>query len=86
MKLFFFKCNTYGEEAAVCAETLEQAHAALRACKPKVSDDASATEKYLAESECALIEKMISGDANEWGDHYVVEVHEPGHVIWTETS
>ncbi len=74
MKLFYFKPDSYGEEALVCAETEEQAINALRA---NVDEEAHAEfRQYRARN----VEDMI----NRRG--YTLIVLDPGKVVWTEVS
>lgn len=74
MRLYYFKPKSYGEEALVTANSLEDAHKALR----KSAKEIDGQSKWTSRSKTA--EEMIAQDG------YTIEVHEPLSVIWTEVS
>lgn len=68
MKLIHFKPKRYGEEAFVCAESVNQAKEILRNQKFRNPPD----EEYYRR----VIEDMIT--------NYSIEEHPVGEVVWTE--
>ncbi len=78
MKMFHFKCESYGAEATICAESLSEAMSALAADKRKPAGDW--TDRHLDESHNATIDEMIAGN------RYTVAEFEPMTVLWTEVS
>lgn len=68
MNLYYFNPEGYGEEAFVCAESIEKAKEYLKNQK----FDNPRDEKYYRD----VINEMIN--------NYKIEEHPVGHVVWSE--
>lgn len=80
MKLFYFNPNTYGEQAFVCADSVELAKIALSNELVKIDEKVKPRWDPVSDKN-NLINKMI----NQL-DGYTIEEIEPMTVIWAEIS
>ncbi len=76
MKLYYFNPNSYGTEAIVCAETKEEAIAALLKTKVSVVRD----DDYLGQIHNEDIDDMVNLKG------YTLEEIEPRIPLFTERS
>jgi hypothetical protein len=76
-KLYYFKTNTFAEEACVCAESKEQAIEFLLAKKIDSTDPEYKYRKYF---------NLCLDDMANCRNGYTIEEHEAGSVVFTEVS
>lgn len=83
VKLYYWRAESYGEEACVAAGSQEEAQEALR---NSLSDYFPAPGASLFDGKAfesnhpRVVAKMLDGDG------YELVVMEPGRVVWTEAS
>lgn len=83
MKLYYWCHESYGEEATVMAESLEEAQEALKKSLPDYMPAPGASlfnQKAFESMHASVVERMLAGDG------YSVVTYEPGQVLWTEVS
>ena len=82
-KLYYWRSESYGEEACVAAASLEEAQGALRNSMADYFPAPGASLFGCSAYESnhpMVVEKMLAGDG------YELVVLEPGRVVWTEVS
>lgn len=79
MKLYYFNPNTYGEEAFVCASSLEEAKQSLLKLKKEISEDLKGSWSIKYDNE--KIDRMLN-----CVDKYTIDEFEIGEVVFSEIS
>lgn len=86
MKLYYFNPNDYGEEAFVCAESLEDAKNALLKTKKEVPPGPERNKNGIFRNEVweanyhnNMIDNMVNCK-----NKYTIDEFEPGQVVFSE--